>query len=164
MHLKLNEYYKRFDELNVCSHDSVEMKTHMDFTAWAKDNGCIIHKTKLVVYATENRGLQASVDIPQDDVVVTVPEALFVNRDKVILNQAVKKLMDSELVKGKWTTYVFIAIYMMEESINPKSAHKRWLDVIPKQGNCYPLLFDEEQLKWLAGSNIPGRKVGSDPR
>lgn len=129
------------------------MKLHLDFIRWVKDKGADLRKTKMAIYGPDYRGLHATTNISNGDTILSVPISLSVTSLKLEVTDMGKLLLEKEVFKGKWISYIFPLIYMLDELQNPHSEYKKWLDIIPKRATSHPMFFTEEERKWLKGSS-----------
>lgn len=128
------------------------MKKHIDFIRWVKKCGGDIRKTKLALYAQDYRGLHATTEINSGDVIMSIPVSLAVTSARLEVTEIGKILTEKKAFTGKWPSYLFPLIYMLDELKKTDSEHKAWLDVIPKKANGHPAFFGEDEKKWLQGS------------
>jgi hypothetical protein len=151
---KIAQYLKKFNKTNAYSYDDPEMVKHIEFIKWAKQHGCDIRSTKVVMYGKDYRGVHATKDIRMNETVIAIPIVLAISSVSMEATELGMKLIT--VFDSKWRSYIFPLLYVLGELKKTSSKIKEWLEITPKSVSDHPMFFTEEESKWLQASPTLG--------
>ncbi|KAG0348016.1 hypothetical protein BG004_006310 [Podila humilis] len=126
------------------------------FLSWLTTNGATVsNHIALQDYSTEGagRGVVASVDLPKDHELFSIPRSLLLNPETSPLSQK----LDLTSLKG-WNPLMMCLIY--EYCQGPASTWKPYFDILPEEFST-PMFWSEDDLKELAGTGVID-KIGKE--
>eukprot|EP00831_Metopus_contortus_P070802 TRINITY_DN64772_c0_g1_i1.p1 TRINITY_DN64772_c0_g1~~TRINITY_DN64772_c0_g1_i1.p1 ORF type:complete len:259 (+),score=31.06 TRINITY_DN64772_c0_g1_i1:185-961(+) len=138
---RVMEYTLDYDSRNKFPHDDKVTERHLKFIRWAKELGCELSKTNLVIYKPEFRGLNAAILIPENEVILTIPISQTMSSQAFYGSPLELLLKDQGKISLQWQPYIYLIIYFLEERNNPNSQWKPWLDIIPTRTFDHPTFF-----------------------
>ena len=132
----------------------VEEKQRFDaLFDWMRTDGAEFDKLKMRYYAADYRGVHASREIKKGEVIVYVPlkeiVTLEMAMDSPIGSQMYAKGFRQKLISPK---HSFLATYIMEERRKEVSYFDKYIDILPKAFDNFPIFYTQEERKWLNGS------------
>lgn len=152
------DYLLEYDKKNIfpygsflASLDHPETTKHLRFTRWAKQNGAVLNKTKLVLYYKDSRGLHATTEIKESKTIIKVPLSICISYDSILSTELGATLTALEVITPNLRPYVYPLLYGLHLMAASDSFYKPWIDVLPKTMD-HPLFYSEEELKRLRNS------------
>jgi hypothetical protein len=122
------------------------------FVDWARRNGIKFHDLAIAEFEGFGRGLAAIHDIPEDTVVLEVPEHMLINVHRIQDSEALAPLRDEMLQLDPDDALVLYVIY--EKNVNPNSFWKPYLDMLPESFDSMALGFNLQELTELEGISL----------
>ena len=100
----------------------------------------------------------ATEDIVKGEIVVFIPEEMFLTEKSALQSQTVQYLKENNLLEkfGGKVPHMMLTLYLMEERLNPGSNIDDMIALLPKDWSQFPLMYTNEDLKWLKGSELEG--------
>ena len=101
----------------------------------------------------------ASENISAGDLIAYIPEEMILNFETAHSSKAVTQLKEQEILEklsDKDREIIVMALYLMEESRNPESKLKDYLEILPTDVSNFPIFYDDDLLKWFKGGEIGG--------
>lgn len=152
--LQLNKPFSKAIQLQARSrvHCSVGTETGVQaLWSWAQSQGIKSEAIRPCEVAV-GLGLQAQRPVKQGEEVLNVPEAAWINLT------AVQNSNLGPVTQGL-KTWVAIGLLLIQESSNPSSKWRPYLDTLPKTLDS-PLFWSDEELAELEGTQLLGSVVG----
>ena len=118
-----------------------------------------LNKVKLNEFDVGNREMIASENISAGDLIAYIPEEMILNFETAHSSKAVTQLKEQEILEklsDKDREIIVMALYLMEESRNPESKLKDYLEILPTDVSNFPIFYDDDLLKWFKGGEIGG--------
>ena len=110
-----------------------------------RTKGASLDYTTLSIYDNNSRGLHLSVNVKSYEIILSIPFSLSIvpgsnsKIDKII--SGTDKHYQSE-------------IFIIWEILTNKQVEKiPWMDILPKTADNFPMVYTEEERKWLEGSS-----------
>jgi len=154
---KITHYLEYFNKTNAYPYNDPEMIKHIKFIRWAKEHGCDIRSTKVVVYRKDYRGVHVTKDVKMNETIIAVPIALAISGMSMEATKLGMKLMT--VFDSKWRSYIFPLLYVLGELKKKNSKIKEWLEITPKSVDEHPMFFTEKEAKWLQASPTLGNQL-----
>lgn len=122
---------------------------------WLRENGAIFDKLKLTYFAPGYRGVMAARDIKVGETVLFIPEKLLIFSPQLMTELQVFVHQNSIIPQTLhiWDT-IMLQLFMMDESKNPESFYRPYLNMMPKDCSTFPVCFEDEEFKLLNGSPL----------
>ena len=99
------------------------------------------------------KGMVATEDIAQGDIIVFVPQSLLITRDVVSESKTFQSLKDQNVVeKLQKPDSLEFSVYLMEQKREPDSIWKHYLGLWPTSYATFPMFYTNEEMAWLEGS------------
>ena len=118
-----------------------------------------LNKVKLNEFDVGNREMIASENISVGDLIAYIPEEMILNFETAHSSKAVTQLKEQEILEklsNKDRDIIVMALYLMEESRNPESKLKDYLEILPTDVSNFPIFYNEELLTWFKGGEVGG--------
>ncbi|XP_033123935.1 actin-histidine N-methyltransferase-like [Anneissia japonica] len=116
---------------------------------WVKDNGAMCNNIQIANYDTEGYGIQATTEIKEDDVFLSIPRKIMVTVETAKQSEIGKLAETDPILKSM--PNVLLAIHILNEKYKEDSFWKPYFDCLPHSYSV-PLYFNEEELNLLQGS------------
>jgi protein-histidine N-methyltransferase len=129
------------------------------FLKWVKENGAKFPGQYLKKYSEDVRGVHASVTVPAESQIATVPLKLLIHEGMGQLTDVGSRVRaaEHELIVPNHT---FVIIYLLETGARYwakpgrrcTSFFKPYYDILPRSFDSFPIFWTEDEIKWLEGS------------
>lgn len=120
---------------------------------WMTENGANFDKLKLRYYAPDYRGVHAARDIKKGETILYVPKHEIITLEMAfaspIGSQMFAKGHRNRLLSPK---HSFLATYVMQERRKEVSIFDKYIDILPKAFDNFPIFYTQEERTWLEGS------------
>lgn len=117
---------------------------------WARQNGAQFDSVKITEFAGLGYGLEATKDLKEDELFVTVPKSMTLSLDnadaimtKSMLNLPKLLLMDN----------VKLAFTLLIERLNPRSFWRPYIDLLPEKHSTV-MSFSTTEMQELRGTSL----------
>ena len=118
-----------------------------------KSGGAEFNKLKLRYYTEDYRGVHAARNIRKGETILYVPK-----HQLLTLDMAMASPIGSLIAAGNFQTrlispkHSFLATFCMEEVRKENSSFAKFIDILPKGFNNFPIFYTQEERQWLQGS------------
>ena len=120
---------------------------------WMKDGGSLFDKLKMRYYAADYRGVHASRDIKKGETILYVPKQEIITLEMAMESpigaQMAARNFRQRLISPK---HSFLATYIMQERRKEVSFFDKYIDILPKAFDNFPIFYTQEERTWLEGS------------
>jgi len=134
--------------------DDKEYMKYIEFIKWMKEQGSNLAFTRIALYEKDYRGLHATVNIPKQTEILSVPLSLAISALNFEHTELGRTIMNKKLFDTRWEIFIYPLIYILEELDNLYSKHKAWLNILPDNADNHPAFFSEAELDWFKGSPL----------
>ena len=136
--------------------DEIENQPYNVLIDQLRNQGGFINKLDLHEFEPGNNGIIATEAIKAGDIVLKLPRTMIITEKDAKQSPTVKLLLALNLQKEfKWSVdHNILAIFLMEERLKPNSIWASYLAMLPKDWSSHALLFDDDDLAWLEGSEL----------
>lgn len=121
--------------------------------SWMREGGGNFDKLKMRYYAPDYRGVHASRDIKKGETILYVPKQEIITLEMAMESpigaQMAARRFRERLISPK---HSFLATYVMQERRKPVSFFDKYIDILPKAFNNFPIFYTQEERTWLEGS------------
>jgi len=97
--------------------------------------------------------VHAARDIKKGEQILYVPKKELITLEMAIDTPIGRKMFEKghrqRLISPK---HSFLAAYLMQEKRKENSYFQKYIDILPKEYNNFPIFYTEEERKWLIGS------------
>lgn len=120
---------------------------------WMRQDGSTFDKLKLRYYGPDYRGVHAARDIKQGETILFVPKVEIITLEMAI-ESPIGQLMNARDFRRRLISpkHSFLATYIMQEKRKEKSYFEKYIDILPKCFNNFPIFYTKEERDWLDGS------------
>lgn len=120
---------------------------------WMKSDGANFDKLKLRYYAPDYRGVHAARDVKKSEVILYVPLSEIITLE-MAMESPIGSLMAARNFRQRLVSpkHSFLATYIMEERRKEKSHFDKFIDILPKCFDNFPIFYSQEERTWLEGS------------
>ena len=118
-----------------------------------RNSGASLNNVDLVINNKNYRKVITVVDIKPDQVILSIPDKLFVTLDKVSDTDLGKSIVELGMLNEVWQSYIIPVIYVLKEQEEEFSTANNWIKSFPADASDFPIFFDDEYKKILKGSN-----------
>ena len=121
--------------------------------SWMKSGGAVFDKIKLRYYSEDYRGVHASRFIKKGETLLYVPFQQLLTLD-MAMESPIGSLMAARNVRTRLISpkHSFLATLCMEEVRKPNSPFAKFIDILPKSFNNFPIFYTQEERQLLNGS------------
>ena len=120
---------------------------------WMREGGANFENLKMRYYAPDYRGVHAARNIKKGETILYVPKeeiiTLEMAQESPIGAQMFAKNHRQRLLSPK---HSFLATYIMQERRKPVSHFDKYIDILPKCFDNFPIFYTQEERAWLEGS------------
>ena len=117
------------------------------------DNGANFDKLKVRYYAPDYRGVHAATDIKKGETILYVPKHEIITLEMAFASpigaQMFAKGHRNRLLSPK---HSFLATYVMQERRKEVTIFDKYIDILPKAFDNFPIFYTQEERTWLEGS------------
>jgi len=120
---------------------------------WMRDGGSIFDKLKMRYYAADYRGVHASRDIKKGETILYVPKQEIITLE-MAMESPIGALMHARNFRQRLISpkHSFLATYVMQERRKEVSFFDKYIDILPKAFDNFPIFYTQEERTWLEGS------------
>lgn len=120
---------------------------------WMRQDGATFDKLKLRYYGPDYRGVHAARDIKQGETILFVPRKEIITLEMAI-ESPIGQLMNARDFRRRLISpkHSFLATYIMQEKRKKNSYFEKYIDILPKCFNNFPIFYTKEERNWLDGS------------
>jgi len=122
---------------------------------WMLDDGASFDKLKMRYYSDNYRGVHASRDIPKGETILYVPLKEIITLEMCMQSpigiQMFNRGFRQRLLSPK---HSFFSCFIMEETRKPDSYWAKYIDILPKSFEVYPIFYTEEEMSWLENTDM----------
>ncbi|XP_028406087.1 SET domain-containing protein 4-like [Dendronephthya gigantea] len=116
---------------------------YIELFQWAKENGVVFHKMRPAIFPGTGRGLMATRQINDGDLLISVPRRLLITGD-VLRNYYTDGI--SQVKRPNLTTIDLLCLFLIvEKSLGNKSFWSPYVTMLPSQYNT-PAYFNHHEL------------------
>ena len=153
---QIHQYWKLVNEKPI---NQEEMETLQRLVEFSDKNGVYHKKASLVYFDHDNRGIVANSKILKDEIIISVPEKLFIYPELGKLTKIGQKIegkLESFIEKNNLDSsiYVYTNLFILNEMNNPESFWKPFIYSFQKSVKTNPMLFSEEEKLLCKGTLI----------
>lgn len=120
---------------------------------WMRTDGAQFDKLKLRYYAPDYRGVHAARDIKKGETIVYVPLKEIITLEMAMETpigaQMAVRNFRQRLISPK---HSFLSTYIMQERRKEVSYFDKYIDILPKAFDNFPIFYTQEERAWLEGS------------
>ena len=120
---------------------------------WMLENGANFDKLKVRYYAPDYRGVHAGKDIKKGETILYVPKHEIITLEMAFASpigaQMFAKGHRNRLLSPK---HSFLATYVMQERRKEVTIFDKYIDILPKAFDNFPIFYTQEERTWLEGS------------
>ncbi len=131
------------------------------FVHWMKEHGARFPDQHLVKYTEECRGVHAKKDIPADEQIAYIPLKLLIHEGHGQETDVGAKVWNSPnnnvIVPAHTQVIIFMMLSGAREAARGEecsSFYAPYFRILPENFDCFPIFWTEEELSWLAGSDL----------
>ncbi|KAJ1451368.1 hypothetical protein M885DRAFT_499616 [Pelagophyceae sp. CCMP2097] len=141
----------KFTEVAV---ETGERRKEEVFVEWLLDNGAQFSEcVELRAYDDEVRGVHATRDIGEDEVVIQVPLKCLVTVEMGKETAPGRAVLDAELDLDA-PKHVFLMLFLLVDRKDPASFFSPYYDMLPATLSNMPVFWNQEELNALQGSPL----------
>lgn len=120
---------------------------------WMKEGGANFDKLKLRYYAADYRGVHAARNIKKNETILYVPKSEIITLE-MAMESPIGALMAARNFRQRLISpkHSFLATYIMQERRKPASHFQKYIDILPKAFDNFPIFYTQEERTWLEGS------------
>lgn len=120
---------------------------------WMKQDGAIFDKLKLRYYGPDYRGVHAARDVKKGETILYVPLKEIITLE-MAMESPIGSLMAARNFRSRLISpkHSFLATYIMEERRKSASFFDKFIDILPKNFDNFPIFYTQEERAWLQGS------------
>ena len=120
---------------------------------WMKEGGSLFDKLKLRYYAPDYRGVHAARNIKKGETILYVPKNEIITLE-MAMESPIGKLMAARNFRNRLLSpkHSFLATYVMQERRKEQSFFDKYIDILPKAFDNFPIFYTQEERTWLEGS------------
>lgn len=120
---------------------------------WMKSGGAEFNKLKLRYYTEDYRGVHAARNIRKGETILYVPKHQLLTLD-MAMTSPIGSLMAARNFRTRLISpkHSFLATFCMEEVRKENSSFAKFIDILPKGFNNFPIFYTQEERQWLQGS------------
>ena len=142
-------------EDNVVPKSNVERQRFETLFDWMKDDGAQFEKLKMRYYTANYRGCHAARAMVKGETILYVPLKEIITLEMCfsspIGSQMHKRNFRNRLLSPK---HSFFSCFIMEETRKTDSYWAKYIDILPKSFEVYPIFYNSEELEWLANTDM----------
>lgn len=118
-----------------------------------KHAGAQFDKLKVRYYKADDRGVHAARDIKKNDTILFMPLEELMTMDKAY-ESPIGRLMHARGLQSRLTApnHTFLVTYIMQARRDPDSPVNKFVGVLPKSFDNFPIFFTERERAWFDGS------------
>lgn len=152
----LTSLLKEIEQEMQSSADHPEKQQFQALFDAMKAKGATFEKLKLSYFSKNYRGVEAKADIKTGEEVMTVPESTFITFDVAFQVPVNKYIIDNkkDLPASLKDKNVSLALWLLNQQSNPEAQHKEFLDILPTDVNEFPVMFNNDELEALSGTQL----------
>jgi len=143
-------------ELSITEQELSDRKSNPDgdvfdnMVKWLRDGGARFPKLYLKYYDQDYRGVHALAKIPQDDIILYVPQKYIMTSEVAKASDIGRKIIASGVELR--STHSYLAAYLLEQKHKKDSFWRPYLDILPQKYANMPIFFNEDLLAELKNS------------
>ena len=109
---------------------------------WMIDDGAIFDKLKMRYYAPDYRGVHAARDVKKGETILYVPLKEIITLE-MAMESPIGSLMAARKFRQRLVSpkHSFLATYIMEERRKPDSFFDKFIDILPKNFDNFPIFY-----------------------
>jgi len=123
-----------------------------NFIKWLCDNGAKFPNLNITHYNENFRGIITNKNIHAGKVILNVPHSCIITTIKAKKSQVGIELENSGFTNH--SSHTWLALYILQEKLNPTSFWKPYLDILPPSYDDFPQFYSSDELKQLTGSFV----------
>jgi len=120
---------------------------------WMVEGGANYDKLKVRYYAPDYRGVHAAKDIKKGETILYVPKNEIITLEMAFASpigaQMFARNFRQRLISPK---HSFLATYIMQERRKEVTPFDKYIDILPKAFDNFPIFYTQEERTWLEGS------------
>lgn len=120
-----------------------------------KNDGAQYDKLKMRYYSDNYRGVHASRACKKGETILYVPLKEIITLE-MCMESPIGALMYKRNFRSRLLSpkHSFFSCFLMEETRKPDSYWTKYIDILPKSFEVYPIFYDEEELTWLENTDM----------
>ena len=109
---------------------------------WMKDGGALFDKLKLRYYAPDYRGVHAARNIKKGETILYVPKDEIITLE-MAMESPIGALMKARNFRQRLISpkHSFLATYLMQERRKAQSYFDKYIDILPKAFDNFPIFY-----------------------
>ena len=139
---------KSDDKNNLTKINPNLKKVNRKMIEWLLINNTKIHSLE-INDNTSNRFVMTKQTISKNDIILQVPFDMIISSILVNKSEIVNLIKEKYIFRSSHSNY---ACFLLEESLNPLSKWKCYLESLPDNYSTIPIYYDQKQLDELEGS------------
>jgi protein-histidine N-methyltransferase len=146
---------KEVAEDNVLAKDDPERQRFEALLDWMKQDGAEFDKMKLRFYEKNYRGVHMSRPCKKNDTILYVPLKEIITLE-MCMSCPTGKLMYARGFRTRLISpkHSFFSTFLMEEKRKENSYWHKYIDILPKSFEAYPIFYSEEEMSWLENTHM----------
>ena len=120
---------------------------------WMLDGGAQFPKLKMRYYAADYRGIHAKQNIRKGETILYVPKDEIITLE-MAMESPIGSLMAARGFRQRLISpkHSFLATYIMQERRKEVTPYDKYIDILPKAFDNFPIFYTQEERTWLEGS------------
>ena len=120
---------------------------------WMVEGGATFSKLKMRYYAPDYRGVHAARDCKKGETILYVPKSEIITLE-MAMESPIGSLMAARNFRQRLISpkHSFLATYVMQERRKEVSFFDKYIDILPKAFDNFPIFYTQEERRWLEGS------------
>lgn len=120
---------------------------------WMREWGANFDKLKVRYYAPDYRGVHAARDIKKGETILYVPKSEIITLE-MAMESPIGALMHARNFRQRLISpkHSFLATYIMQERRKTDSWFDKYIDILPKAFDNFPIFYTQVERTWLEGS------------
>ena len=120
---------------------------------WMVQGGAQFDKLKVRYYAADYRGVHAARNIKKGETILYVPKDEIITLE-MAMESPIGSLMAARNFRQRLISpkHSFLATYIMQERRKEVSVFDKYIDILPKAFDNFPIFYTQEERTWLEGS------------
>lgn len=117
------------------------------------EGGANFDKLKMRYYAADYRGVHAARDVKKGETILYVPKHEIITLE-MAMESPIGSLMAARNFRQRLISpkHSFLATYVMQERRKDSSWFDKYIDILPKAFDNFPIFYTQEERTWLEGS------------
>ena len=149
---QLNFAHEEFKEDNYVPVEAEKERFESLFD-WMLKGGAQFNKLKMRYYAPDYRGVHAARNCKKGETILYVPKSEIITLE-MAMESPIGSLMAARNFRQRLISpkHSFLATYVMQERRKENSVFDKYIDILPKAFDNFPIFYTQEERTWLEGS------------